>query len=91
MCGMLLAAGLLAAGTTAGQTRVLFYSDTEDYTCDYSNDGIRDLAPGDFRTVRQGLYYLGETVGNAERLSGLEHESTVKSKGCNGIGFSPAA
>ena len=54
-------------------------------------DGIRDLAPGDFRTVRQGLYYLGETVGNAERLSGLEHESTVKSKGCNGIGFSPAA
>ena len=44
MCGMLLAAGLLAAGTTAGQTRVLFYSDTEDYTCDYSNDGIRDLA-----------------------------------------------
>jgi len=26
------------------QTRLVFYVDTEDYTCDYSNDGIRDLA-----------------------------------------------
>ena len=28
----------------AAQTRVVFYADTEDYTCDESNDGIRDFA-----------------------------------------------
>lgn len=40
-----MAAAMVALGLTAGaKTRVLFYADTEDYTCDYSNDGIRDLA-----------------------------------------------
>lgn len=43
--------------------------------------GISDLAPGDFRTVRQGQYYLGGDVTNLERLAALEQES--QAKGCN--------
>lgn len=39
---------------------------------------IRNLAPGDFRTVRQGLYYLGDGADNADRLSALREESSVK-------------
>ena len=37
------AACLLAAGAQA-KTRAVFYFDTEDYTCDRSNDAIRDIA-----------------------------------------------
>lgn len=40
--------------------------------------GIPDLAPGDFRSVRQGLHYLGQEVTNAERLAALERESQAK-------------
>ena len=40
--------------------------------------GIPNLAPGDFRTVRQGLFYLGADVTNAERLEGLRRESAAK-------------
>ena len=40
--------------------------------------GIPDLAPGDFRTVRQGLHYLGREVSNLERLAALERESQAK-------------
>ena len=40
--------------------------------------GIPNLAPGDFRTVRQGLFYLGGDVTNAERLEGLRRESAAK-------------
>ena len=36
------------------------------------------LAPGDFRTVRQGFFYLGGDVTNAELLDALERESAVK-------------
>lgn len=36
------------------------------------------LAPGDFRTVRQSLFYLGSSITNAERLSSLEQESNAK-------------
>ncbi len=36
------------------------------------------LTPGDYRTVRQSLYYLGEEATNAERLSSLEQESLLK-------------
>ncbi len=36
------------------------------------------LTPGDFRTVRQSLFYLGGDVSNADRLSALEQESCVK-------------
>ena len=40
-------------------------------------EAIEKLTPGDFRTVRQSLYYLDE-VSNAARLSALEQESSVK-------------
>ena len=40
--------------------------------------GIPDLAPGDFRTVRQGLYYLGKAIANEDRLAALERESQAK-------------
>ena len=41
---------------------------------------IPDLAPGDFRTVRQGLHYLGADLTNEERLAALERESQAKGK-----------
>ena len=44
-------------------------------------DAIDDLAPGDFRTVRQSLHYLGAAVDNAMRLGELEKESAVKRAG----------
>lgn len=43
--------------------------------------GISDLAPGDFRTVRQGQYYLGRDVSNMDRLAALERE--IQAKGHN--------
>lgn len=42
---------------------------------------IPDLAPGDFRTVRQGQYYLGRDVTNMDRLAALERE--IQAKGHN--------
>jgi len=39
---------------------------------------IPNLAPGDYRTVRQGFFYLGDDVSNADRLEALELESAVK-------------
>lgn len=39
---------------------------------------IENLTPGDFRTVSQALFYLGDDVGNEERLAGLERESALK-------------
>ena len=50
---------------------------------------IRNLAPGDFRTVRQSMYYLGGETTNAQRLSELEKESSVKkdTKKAGRIGF----
>lgn len=44
-------------------------------------DRICDLTPGDFRTVRQSLYYLGDTVTNVERLNRLRAESKAKALG----------
>ena len=41
------------------------------------------LAPGDFRTVRQSLYYLGDEAGNADRLAALATESEAKQGGRN--------
>ena len=49
--------------------------------------GIRNLTPGDFRTVRQSLYYLGGNVTNAIRLSGLEKESALKKGTARPLGF----
>jgi len=39
---------------------------------------IPNLAPGDFRTVRQGLYYMGGEVTAGHILDGLERESAAK-------------
>jgi len=41
-------------------------------------DGVRNLTPGDFRTVRQSLFYLGDEVTNSDRLDMLEAESRAK-------------
>ena len=43
-------------------------------------NAIENLAPGDFRTVRQALYYI-EGDSNAMRLESLERESAAK-PGC---------
>ena len=49
---------------------------------------IPNLAPGDFRTVRQSLHYLGGAVSNVMRLNELEKESSLKkSAGRARIGF----
>ena len=42
---------------------------------------IPNLAPGDFRTVRQSLFYYGGEVTNAMRLDALERESAAKAGG----------
>ncbi len=42
-------------------------------------DRIPRLAPGDFRTVRQSLFYLGKKVQNPGYLAALEKESEIKS------------
>jgi hypothetical protein len=39
------------------------------------------LAPGDFRTVRQSLFYYGDEPTNAQRLEGLEREAAAKNGG----------
>ncbi len=50
---------------------------------------IPDLTPGDFRTVRERLYFLGKKRGsdNAHLLSALEVESAHKKGSCAPIGF----
>ena len=48
---------------------------------------IPNLAPGDFRTVRQSLHYLGGDVTNTMRLAELEKECSLKKGGRNRIGF----
>ncbi|MGI5924370.1 MAG: AAA family ATPase [Lentisphaeria bacterium] len=42
---------------------------------------IPNLAPGDFRTVRQSLFYYGGEVSNAQRLAALEREAEAKNCG----------
>ena len=49
-----------------------------------------NLAPGDFRTVRQAFSYLGGRVSHAQLLDALEQESVAKRRagiGGSGIGF----
>ena len=48
---------------------------------------IPHLAPGDFRTVRQSLHYLGGEVSNAARLDELARESSLKKDSGRNIGF----
>lgn len=53
---------------------------------------IHNLTPGDYRTVRQSLYYLGTNVTAASLLSALERESATKRGKPTGpvIGFKTA-
>ena len=42
---------------------------------------LRNLAPGDFRTVRQEQFYLGDAVTNMDRIEALKEECAVKKDG----------
>ena len=42
---------------------------------------LRNLAPGDFRTVRQEQFYLGDAVTNLDRIEALREECAVKRDG----------
>ncbi len=42
---------------------------------------IRNLAPGDFRTVRQESFYLGEAQTNADLIAALKDECALKKDG----------
>ena len=50
---------------------------------------LRNLAPGDFRTVRQEMFYLGDCVTNADYIEALKEECAVKKDGggSSPIGF----
>lgn len=48
---------------------------------------IPNLTPGDFRTVREELYYLKGRQTNAARLEALEAESAAKGLARAKIGF----
>ena len=50
-------------------------------------DSIPDLAPGDFRTVRQQLWYLDRPVSDADRLDALAREVAAKRTARPRIGF----
>ena len=50
-------------------------------------NNIANLTPGDFRTVRESLYYLSDRQTNAERLKALEAESEAKGLSRAKIGF----
>lgn len=51
-------------------------------------DALEGLTPGDFRTVRQSLYYLGDEATDAERLDGLAAELAARVRAARPIGFS---
>ena len=44
-------------------------------------NAIPNLAPGDFRTVRQSLFYYGGDITNTQRLDALEREAAAKEGG----------
>ena len=50
-------------------------------------NGIANLTPGDFRTVRESLYYLSDRQTNTARLNALEAESESKGLKRAKIGF----
>ena len=58
---------------------------TDNLNGDKDNGEIQ--VPGDFRTVRQSLFYLGGTVSNETRLNELEKESSLKKNTQRQIGF----
>lgn len=43
-------------------------------------DRLETLTPGDFRTVRQATYYLGDEITNRDRLAALREECAAKRK-----------
>ena len=51
---------------------------------------LHNLAPGDFRTVRQEMFYLEESPSNMDRIAALKEECAVKKDGGGSgpIGFS---
>ncbi|MDD2478726.1 MAG: AAA family ATPase [Victivallaceae bacterium] len=48
---------------------------------------ITNLAPGDFRTARQSLFYLGKEIDNDRRLAALEREAATKGSSAQKMGF----
>ncbi len=50
-------------------------------------NSIERLTPGDFRTVKEGLYYLTDKQTNEARLDALEAESSDKGRPRAKIGF----
>lgn len=50
-------------------------------------DAISRLAPGDFRTARQSLFYLGNQSDNSRRLGALEREAASRGANYQRIGF----
>ena len=50
---------------------------------------LQNLAPGDFRTVRQKTFYLNVAQTNADRIAALREECLLKRDGrpCRPIGF----
>ena len=50
---------------------------------------LKNLAPGDFRTVRQELFYLGDEITNRDRIAALREECSHKKDGVKvaSIGF----
>jgi len=48
---------------------------------------MEGLTPGDFRTVRQELYYLGEEVTDLDRIKALQSELDARSGRTRPIGF----
>jgi len=50
-------------------------------------NAIGKLTPGDFRTVREELFYLSDKQTNAERLAALEAEVEAKGREQEKIGF----
>jgi hypothetical protein len=50
---------------------------------------VRNLAPGDFRTVRQEMFYLGDGQTNHDLITALKEECSLKKDGdaSSKIGF----
>lgn len=50
---------------------------------------LKNLAPGDFRTVRQEQFYLGDEITNVDRIAALKEECSHKKDGIKAaaIGF----
>ena len=46
---------------------------------------IRNLAPGDFRTVRQEIFYLGSKATNLARIEALKEECALKKDGGDSV------